>query len=803
MTVLATKLRRELFAQPGQAVALLLVTALGVLLFVATAASYADLDASYAHSRARLALADLHADTQPVAAADVERVRAQPGVTAALARVQTSVPAHLPQPGKRARPIELRLVSLPDQGEPALDRLLVVEGQLPSAPGEIALEKHVAARFALAPGQRFAVVLGALRRELRVSGVVVSAEYLWVSRSENDVMPTPDTFGVGYLRRGELRGLARALVESEPLAVAGLAGIDIAASDAAGNQLLLEHERGAEGARVTLAVLGDRVIRSTAEDDLPGVRLLRMDLEGLQGMAAFFPLFFLGIAGFISASVLSRLIDTQRRAIGTMLALGVSRAAVLRHFLARAMGLAGLGALVGGVLGVAAAGAMTESYARELGIPFVATRWHLDVAAIGLGFALLMGLGAGLLPAWRASRVLPAEAMRASAPVARGPAVLLRHSRLPMPLRMALRSVLGRPLRSLGTALGVAAALVLVLTTSALIDSMKRLTDMLFHEARRYDLWVDLVAPLDAAEAERTFAALPGVTRVEGALLLPAQLAFRGKTASALAHATAEGATLLRPIDLDGAFHPPPTGGLVLNHALADRVGATRGDRVRVRLLPHGPELALVIADFADATVGNTLHLGRDGLHGEGVGGATAGDGLVTSLALQSRDLEATREALWARTDLARIEDLAELRALVDDVMGLAWAMTGMMLACSVVLASAILFNTATLSVLERRRELATLRALGRTMREIRLTITLENGALALLGLVLGLPLGLLTTRYALDLYSSDLFALPFVVSPATVVVAALGVLAVLFVAQWPALRAVERWPVAEAVRDM
>lgn len=803
MTVLATKLRRELFAQRGQALALLLVTALGVLLFVATGASYADLDASYAHSRSRLALADLHADTRPITAADVERVRAQPGVTAALARVQTSVPAQLAQPGKRARPIELRLVSLPDEGEPALDRLLVVEGRLPSAPGEVALEKHVAARFALTPGQRFAVALGSVRRELHVAGVVVSAEYLWVSRNENDVMPMPDTFGVGYLRRADLRALARALLEREPLAAAGLIGIDVAASDAAGNQLLLEHEQGAEGARVALAALGDRIIRFIAEDDLPGVRLLRMDLEGLKGMAAFFPLFFLGIAGFISASVLSRLIDTQRRVIGTMLALGVSRAAVLRHFLAHAMSLGALGALIGGVLGMAGSVGMTETYARELGIPFVTTRWHLDVAAVGLGFGLLTGLGAGLLPAWRASRMLPAEAMRASAPVTRGPAAVLRRSRLPMPLRLALRSVLGRPLRSLGTAFGVAAALVLVLTTSALFDSMKRLTGVLFHDARRYDLWVDLASPQDAAEAERAFAALPGVTRAEGALLLPAQLLFSGRTASALAWATTEGATLLRPMDLDGTVHPPPPGGVVLNRALADDVGAVRGDRVQVRLLPHGPELALDIAGFADATIGNTLYLRRDAVGGEGASGGMAGGGLVTSLALQSRDLEATREALWARSDLARIEDLAELRAVVGDVMGLAWAMIGMMLACSVVLASAILFNTATLSVLERRRELSTLRALGRTMREIRVTITVENGALALLGLVLGLPLGLLATRYALDLYSSEMFALPFVVSPATVVVAAGGVLAVLFAAQWPALRAVERWPVAEAVRDL
>jgi putative ABC transport system permease protein len=142
------------------------------------------------------------------------------------------------------------------------------------------------------------------------------------------------------------------------------------------------------------------------------------------------------------------------------------------------------------------------------------------------------------------------------------------------------------------------------------------------------------------------------------------------------------------------------------------------------------------------------------------------------------------------------------MRRETDALMGLGWLMLGTMLAFSVVLAAAILFNTATLGVMERLRDIATLLALGRSMREIAWAITLEHALIATLGLELGIPLAVLATKVVLARYSNDLFALPFTMSPSTVGAAALGVVAILLLAQWPALRAASRTPLAQAVRS-
>ncbi len=101
--------------------------------------------------------------------------------------------------------------------------------------------------------------------------------------------------------------------------------------------------------------------------------------------------------------------------IGTLRALGFRRGAVLGAFLGEAL----LLALLGGVIGLAAAslmqvvGVSTTNFATfaELAFKF---RLTPAIAAQSLVFALLMGLVGGFVPAWRAARLKIVDCLRAA-----------------------------------------------------------------------------------------------------------------------------------------------------------------------------------------------------------------------------------------------------------------------------------------------------------------------------------------------------------------------------------------------------
>jgi putative ABC transport system permease protein len=107
----------------------------------------------------------------------------------------------------------------------------------------------------------------------------------------------------------------------------------------------------------------------------------------------------IGVANIMVISVLER-----RQEIGLRRALGATRGQIRVQFLAEAV----LLSLTGGVIGVIAGAAATAAYAHAHGEAVVIP---LQAWAGGLAAAVLIGAVAGLLPAIRAARLSPTQAL--------------------------------------------------------------------------------------------------------------------------------------------------------------------------------------------------------------------------------------------------------------------------------------------------------------------------------------------------------------------------------------------------------
>jgi putative ABC transport system permease protein len=95
----------------------------------------------------------------------------------------------------------------------------------------------------------------------------------------------------------------------------------------------------------------------------------------------------------------------RRSEIGLRRALGATKGQIRTQFLSEAIMLA----VLGGAAGVGAGALATMAYAgsKHWAVVIPATAW-----AGGIGAAILIGAIAGLLPAVRAARLSPADALR-------------------------------------------------------------------------------------------------------------------------------------------------------------------------------------------------------------------------------------------------------------------------------------------------------------------------------------------------------------------------------------------------------
>ncbi len=176
-----------------------------------------------------------------------------------------------------------------------------------------------------------------------------------------------------------------------------------------------------------------------------------------------------------------------------------------------------------------------------------------------------------------------------------------------------------------------------------------------------------------------------------------------------------------------------------------------------------------------------------------GVDAATLRQSLRTSL---GPDFEVTDAAIVARTNNQDVGEFVDL-------------LTGLLLgfsALGLVVGGFIIFNTFTILVTQRTRELGLLRAMGASRQQVIGAVVLEAGVVGATASAAGLVVGVFVARLLMSLVDSLGFRIPsgeVVVLPRTIGFAfALGLLVTVGAALWPAVRAARIPPMA-AIGDL
>ncbi|WP_141654434.1 FtsX-like permease family protein [Candidatus Nitrospira nitrosa] len=249
-------------------------------------------------------------------------------------------------------------------------------------------------------------------------------------------------------------------------------------------------------------------------------------------------------------------------------------------------------------------------------------------------------------------------------------------------------------------------------------------------------------------------------------------------------------------------------GGLLVSEVLADRLGVREGSSLDI-MTPSGVRQFPIVAVFYDySTDGGKLLMDR------ALYQSLWHDEFVTVFPVYLRErasLDRVRARIGEQLSVVTKGGLpplvisnTELRKEILEIFDRTFLLTYVLEAIAVVIAMLGIVNTLITSVLERRREFATLRAIGGSPGQIQQLVLWEAIYLGAIGIVLGLIGGGLLSLLLIKVINKQSFGwtIQMIIPIGSLLQAvALAVLATLVAGYFPA-RWAARQPVVEGLRD-
>lgn len=773
-TMLNRKLKRDLWHIRGQIVAIAFVIACGVATLVVGLGTVQSLQETRDAYYERYRFAHIFAHMKRVPKSLLLDIAEVPGVARVDGRIVHDVILDIPNMREPARG---RVVTLPDRNKLPLNDLVVRVGRLPR-PGfdrEVVVHEAFAEAHGFSPGDEITANMNGKSRSLRIVGIALSPEYIYVL-GPGDLAPDNRRFGVFWMDQEALEGMynLKGAINDLSLLVSPSGNYD--AITAAVDRLI--DPFGGVGAY-------------PREDHLSHA-FLKSEIDQQATMARVMPPIFLAVAAFLLNLVVARLIDTEREQIGLLKAFGYQDAEIGWHYMKFVSVIVVLGILLGWAIGVWLGRSVTEMFAEFYRFPFLYYIVKPSVFATGA----LTSIGAAALGTLyavrRAAKLAPAVAMTPPPPTSYRVNIIEKlglTAGAGQPARMIVRHIIRWPIRSALTILGISFSGALLVMTLFFLDSLDEMMQSFFFESAREDVAIVLAENRSDSVLEAA-SRLPAVLRSEGVRHVPVRLKFGANMERTSITGIDPGSDLTRLVDVNDMPLSVPPRGLMLTDKLADMLGARLGDTVLVEVLEgRRPILTQPITKISRQYIGVAAYMDRAALN------RILKDGPTVSQVNLQIDPNGETELLTTLKEVPALQGLtikrSAFQAFEDTVRENINTMIFSYIAFASVIAIGVIYNAARISLSERGRELASLRVLGFTRREVAFILAGELVVLTAAALPLGAVFGYGLSALMVNLFDTELFSLPFVIHPSTYGYASLLVITATSLSAWIVVRRV------------
>ena len=793
VSVLAKKMFRDLIEHWPQFLAITLVILSGITALATSRGSVKSLKASRDSYYGRYGMADLWIYVEKAPDSAVRKFGKLDGISRLRGRIVFDVPVDIAE-GEET--ITGRIVSMPNprniSGESPRTGLLDIHIEkgsyfTSSKEAQVIINAMFAEARALEVGSEFQVTLNDSKESLKVVGIARSPEYIYTIQSAQDFFPNPKNFGILWVPRD---------FAEQALDFQGASNNIIAALDEDADATGLMHK-----AEKIFSAYG--YMWALERDDNISHRMVTDEITGNEASANIMPSIFLGVAAVVIMIMLSRLVKNQRTEVGTMMALGYSRFRLVLHYLSFSM-VVGIAGTTGGLaLGYYLAGLVAGLYRQFYSFPELIVKADPDVILIGFAFGMSFSLVGGLVAIRSLLQLTPAAALHQKPPTMGKRIILERIGFIwrivPFRWKMIARNLGRHKIRASFLVLGIVLSTMILLLGFMTFDALDYLIEHQFKRIQKEDVRInfsDEKTTQSCWELEH----LSHVHDSEPILEVPVELRKGWRKKSLAITGLRRGSKMRKVIDLERGQVEVPENGIMIGKRVSEILSVKLGDVLEVKpLIGRKKGKRVFVTGIVEGYFGLTAFM-EIGSLSRLLGEREVANGALLAIERGSvKNLEKTVKDYPAVASI--LSKSRQINAFEETIQSSMYISTITLLIFAGLISFSVIFTMTTVSISERQREFASLKVIGLSTSEVAGIVFNENLFIALIGIGLGIPAGMLAGKLVFSFYNTDLYRFPAIIYPFSIFIAAVVAFVFVLVANWFSYKKIEKLDMVQVLK--
>ena len=499
----------------------------------------------------------------------------------------------------------------------------------------------------------------------------------------------------------------------------------------------------------------------TREDALTEYQGYGDNADRMRSIGKVFPVLFFLVAGLISLTTMTRMVEEQRVQIGTMKALGYGKAAIAGKYIGYAL-IATLGGSIFGVLAGEKILPFIIIYAYMIlykHLPAILVPYHMSYALQASGIAVACTLIATIASCYKELAAEPAELMRPAAPK-QGKRILLERigiiwKHLNFTWKSTVRNLIRYKKRFFMTIFGIGGCMALMVVGFGLKDCIYEIVSLQYEKVQFYDAATYMSDDISEenrqqlhdyldqnADIKETIEARMQKTDVKSAsgkktlyLMVPSDnekiedfLSFHSRTNK-------------------DEVYSLKKDEVILTEKMASLLNVKVGDELTIEDEDRGDQTVTVGA-ICENYMSHYLYLSPEKY--EELYGVPAEYNTIIYSVKDGKDdqIEKIGTKLLSMDGVLNVSYTSSIEGRLDDMLRSLNLVIVVLIVSAGMLAFVVLYNLNNINITERQRELATLKVLGFYDGEVASYVYRENILLTIIGSVVGMVLGNLLHRY-------------------------------------------------------